>query len=336
MIEEPTCLILGAGASAPYGLPTAEDLRNLILPLRSEGGAAAAKRFPLKIPPRGFVEPDNKAKEWHIYLSNAVESAHLQHLQSDFITRFGNADRSIDWFLRGHESTFGEIARLYVASVVLACEREDKLSGDWYRLLSEEIIPRNLESFEEGRLSVISFNYDRSFERYFLSQFKDLCDFTAEEAIAALGKIRLEHVYGQLGTLDYVPYGNYERAFTASQQILTIRLEPDEAVKTRIGKVIKESTYINFVGFGFDDDNIDLLGPENFKGKRVYSTTYGLSARTLAKARQKFGVQISTKEPPALKAAQLLNEKDLFGPKKEPRGSPLLAKRRARSDWMKI
>lgn len=329
MIEEPTCLILGAGASAPYGLPTTRDLRHLILPLSSEAAEETAAKFRLLAPP---ITNASKAQEWSDYLQELVESADLFFHKPAFYPKFIGADRSIDWFLRRHESKCGEIARLLIAGVLLACEREDKLSGDWYQLLSEEILPRNLGSLEEGKLSVISFNYDRSFERYFLNQFEHLCDLKPEEAKAALGRIRIEHVYGQLGALDDVSYGYFEDAHRASKHIRTIRLEPDEEVRTRIGRVLRESTYINFIGFGFDDDNIDLLGPDNFKDKRVYSTTYGLSARTVAKARQKFGVQFSTKEPPALKAAQLLSEKDLFGPKKKPPESPLLAKRRPRSD----
>ena len=47
-----------------------------------------------------------------------------------------------------------------IAAVLLACERADKLYDDWYQLLSEEILPRNLESLEEGKLSIISFNYE--------------------------------------------------------------------------------------------------------------------------------------------------------------------------------
>jgi len=302
----------------------------------SEEGAAAAARFPLKGPRRGFIHPENKAKEWFIYLSQLSESAGLKDYSSAFHLKFCGSDRGIDWFLRRHESEFGDIARLHVAGVLLACEQENKLLGDWYQLLSEEILPKNLEGLEEGKLSVISFNYDRSFERYFLNQFENLCNLNSEQALATLGRIRIEHVYGQLGTLDYVPYGETTKAYTASKRISMIRLEPDEAVRARIGKLIQESAYINFIGFGFDDDNIDLLGPENFKDKRVYSTTYGLSARRLAKARQKFRVQIRAGEPPALKAAQLLNEKDLFGPKKKAPESPLLAKRRRRSNWMDI
>ena len=65
MIEEPTCLILGAGASAPYGLPTAAELRNLILSLRSPTGAATAEKFHVKV-------PRNPGYDWNVPKAQAT------------------------------------------------------------------------------------------------------------------------------------------------------------------------------------------------------------------------------------------------------------------------
>src|SRR5437660_8575722 len=76
MIEEPTCLILGAGASAPYGLPTTAELRNLILSLRSPTGAATAEKFHVKVPrnpgydwnvPKAQANHRDPAKDWNRY-----------------------------------------------------------------------------------------------------------------------------------------------------------------------------------------------------------------------------------------------------------------------------
>jgi hypothetical protein len=318
MIEEPTCLILGAGASAPYGLPTIAQLRDLIISTRSPNGAATATQFRLRTPEKAWLDPGNAVAEWNIYLNEQTKAAGLEHKIADFWNKFYRADRSIDWFLRRNESMFGDIARLQIAAVLLACEQDDKLSDDWYQLLSQEILPRNLDSLEEGKLSIISFNYDRSFERYFLNQFENLCDFPPDEAKDALNKIRLEHAYGQLGSLDEVPYGNFAKAADAANGIRTIRLEPDKDVQTRLGKLIRESTYVNFIGFGFDDDNIELLGPKNFKDKRVYSTSFGLHLRTRNKANQILGVRFAANDPPQINAQQLFGIKDLFGPKQKP------------------
>ena len=45
MIEAKTCLVLGAGASAPYGLPPARALRDLILVQQVPDSDVAADRF---------------------------------------------------------------------------------------------------------------------------------------------------------------------------------------------------------------------------------------------------------------------------------------------------
>ena len=331
MIEQRTCLILGAGASAPYGLPTTAELRNLILSLRSPAGATSAQKFPLKVPrnpgydwnvPRSQANQRDLAKDWNRYLNEVADSAGLKARLNDFFPKFFSADRSIDWFLRRNESSFGDVARLQIAATLLACEREDRLSGDWYQLLSEEILPKNLEALDDGKLSVISFNYDRSFEKYFLGQFESLCGLNSEEAKAALDRITIEHVYGQLGTLDEVPYGDFTKAVTAAKSIRTIRLEPDKGIQERLGKIIQECAYVNFIGFGFDDDNISLLDPKNFKNKRLYSTTFGMSARTRRKVRQTVGVRFHVNEPPELTAAELLRTKDLFGPKRKSPAAP--------------
>jgi hypothetical protein len=153
MIEEPTCLILGAGASAPYGLPTTAELRSLILSLRSPAGAATAQKFPLKVPPnpgydwnvpKAQAKQRDLAKDWNRYLDEVADSAGLKAQLSEFLPKFFSADRSIDWFLRRNESAFGDVAQLQIAATLLACEREGRLSGDWYQLLSEEILPKNL------------------------------------------------------------------------------------------------------------------------------------------------------------------------------------------------
>lgn len=236
--------------------------------------------------------------------------------------------------MRRNESKFGEIARLEIAAVLLACEQEESLSGDWYQLLSLEILPRDLKVIDEGLLSIISFNYDRSFERYFVNQFENLCGLTSLEAEGTLKKIRIEHVYGNLGKLSEIPNGDANQAASAANGIQTIRLIPDEAIRAKLREVLRSAVYVNFIGFGFDDDNLELLGAENFKGKRVYATTRGMSARTRNKIRQLLGVRFEQNEPVELSASQLFQTKDLFGPKRRPAPKVGPQRIRVRRGWM--
>src|SRR5438309_1089088 len=126
VIEEPTCLILGAGASAPYGLPTAIELRHLIVSTRSgEAGQAAARKFRVKHSIFKKTEmSDFPASDWATYLTKVTEAAQLSHQIEEFWNKFYRADQTIDWFLRDNEAAFGDIARLQIAAVLLNCEQD--------------------------------------------------------------------------------------------------------------------------------------------------------------------------------------------------------------------
>ena len=176
------------------------------------------------------------------------------------------------------------------------------------------MFPTNLSELKADRLRVITFNYDRSFESYLLAVLESQYRLPAAEAVDVLRRIEIEHVYGQLGGLDEVPYGDARKVAVAARGIRLIRPDADNPTQQRIEDMIRRSTYINFIGFGFDEDNVKLLGPENFKRKRVYSTSRGLSARTRHLAFHTLRVQFD-KTRPDLDAAELFQTRNLFGPK---------------------
>lgn len=316
MIEEPTCLILGAGASVPYGLPTTAQLRDLLLPNRTATGEATAARFPIAGPSRDWNRPHNQPislqNEWALYLNDIAQSAGLLDLIPEFRNTFFGASGGIDWFLRYQGEQFSEIARLQLAAVLLNCERVGKLYDDWYEELVRIVMPTDLSSLAVRKLSIITFNYDRSFERFFLNTLYGRFGLQGDKAKEVLNRIRIEHVYGQLGALDDIPYGEVSKANDAAHHVNMIRPEVDRTKQERLRPLITESRYINFIGFGFDEDNVKLLGPKNFRGRRVYSTSVGLGRVKKKKAALDLGVQFGNQ---SLNAAQLFAEKDLFGPK---------------------
>jgi hypothetical protein len=118
-------------------------------------------------------------------------------------------------------------------------------------------------------------------------------------------------VYGQLGSLDAVPYGDVSKAQEAAKGIHLIRPEADSSVKDRVRSLLQGSKNIHFIGFGFDEDNVALLDPENFKNKRSYSTSFKLSPIKRNAAAQ-LGVQFD--DGVEVTADELFNAKNLFGP----------------------
>jgi hypothetical protein len=125
VIDERTCLILGAGASVPYGLPTANELRDLIVSSRSgKAGQDVARKFPVKRSTFKRTEmSDFPTTDWVGYLTKVTEAEQLSHQIPEFWNKFSRADQTIDWFLRDNEAAFGDIARLQIAAVLLNCEQ---------------------------------------------------------------------------------------------------------------------------------------------------------------------------------------------------------------------
>ena len=90
-------------------------------------------------------------------------------------------------------------------------EREEKLyhpdGKDWYEYLSVKL-NSSFEEFGENKLSVITFNYDRSLEHYLLNSLINLHGKTCDECVKALAQIPIVHVYGQLGERPYPQQGS--------------------------------------------------------------------------------------------------------------------------------
>src|SRR4051812_25368570 len=133
MIEARTCLVLGAGASTSYGLPTGGQLRDLILADRAVGAGKTALRF-LRKPLNERVDwPQWKVHakavgEWSNYLFESSMASPEHGKLGTFRSRFFEGKvPSIDKFLQSNMEEFGEIGKLQIAAVLLNCEREGLL-----------------------------------------------------------------------------------------------------------------------------------------------------------------------------------------------------------------
>ena len=107
MIRAKTCLILGAGASRPYRLPTGAELRNLILVADAPEGDETEEKFPPKQSP--LHKRDDVAKKyggstvrgWDNFLRPLMLQKFGQELLLDFRRQFYQARASsIDKFVQ--------------------------------------------------------------------------------------------------------------------------------------------------------------------------------------------------------------------------------------------
>ncbi|MBU4460126.1 MAG: hypothetical protein KJ579_06130, partial [Verrucomicrobia bacterium] len=146
MITRDTVLVLGAGASAHLGYPLGASLVQRILALQ---GTAEAQLISSLLQNQGCAET----------------------LDSMLDALLKSGRESIDAFL-AHHPPFSLAGRLAIAACLIPHERPANLysrgTDNWYRrLLSAMDAP--FADFAKNRLSIITYNYDRSLEFFLLS-----------------------------------------------------------------------------------------------------------------------------------------------------------------------
>ena len=223
------------------------------------------------------------------------------------------------------------VARLQIAATILNCERDDWLDGDWYSQLLEDMAPNDPDDVQRGRLSVITFNYDRSFERFFTSAFEHSFRLTKPEAFKVFERIQLVHVYGTLGTLGNMPFGKVDYARDAAERISFIRDARRPSCKAELEKAIRGATNVCFIGFGFAPENLALFNPRWFVNKNLKATSRGLSLNRMSEVQKKLKhiewVQGS--------AVDLLNSYNIFETKKAAAKVKQLPVRRSTSNFVR-
>lgn len=270
MFLNPTVLILGAGASVPYGFPTGAGLINEIL--RTEDTEEIRLR--------------QKAGFSDVQMDRLKEA--LMACQSS----------SIDSFL-SYNPDFEDIGRFLIAQRITTEYDYRKLfldpigeykSGKWYRRLVNSLgdTPQDLK---ENKLSIITFNYDLSLDYYLTAVISARQQCSIPEAIERLKHIRILHVHGTVGkqpaegglplSQGYTRPTDHNELLKTSKEIKVIRGRVPRIVArgpfADARKLLEEATYIFILGFGFHTVNIMTLGLDTIP-TAAYTCTYGITA----------------------------------------------------------
>jgi hypothetical protein len=283
MITTPTVLVLGAGASYPYGFPTAKGLKELICEQFSSVRAAASQLLSCLNPEGSKYTPDEFFKFREAFLKSGQPS--------------------VDAFLERRPEFLG-VGKLAIAFCLMPFEREENLyhpdpqrGGDWYEYLSVKL-NSSFEKFGENKLSIITFNYDRLLEHYLLNSLINLHGKTRDECAKALAQIPIVHVYGQLGERRYPQQGSliyrpdqreHPRYVETAAAGIRLYHEEAEAASTSARELLGRAKRICFLGFSYNPFNVARLsiGGSLDLSTTTIGTTRGLIGMELQDAKNR-------------------------------------------------
>ena len=276
MITDKTVFILGAGASKPYGFPTAAELRSEII--------------------YNFPQMFNRAHaEFYSVPESQVDLS--KNFQNVINTFKHSSTKSIDLFLSRNKQ-FYEIGKKIIAFLIASYEikstfREDvpKPEFDWYMqiydLLTNEITKAEdlVVKFKKNNVSFITFNYDRSFEQFVYESL--LYSFTSQrnEVLNLIKTLGITHIYGKIAPLPwesppfYLEYGSSHFFGYLDELVNNIKIIFEERINNieEAKKKISEANKIFFLGFSYADENLTALEFSSLLNEDhwVYGTAMG-------------------------------------------------------------
>jgi hypothetical protein len=264
MIERKTVLVLGAGASIPYGFPTGEKLLRDIVDIKHHGPT------PLENHLRecGFLPKD------------------IQH----FVNELNRSGRhSVDAFLE-HRTEFERIGK--AAMIAALIPKEDPATildhsniEHWFKYLFKQM-GSSLDEISKSKLSVITFNYDRSLEYFLLHALQSSFKLEMKNSFSLLGKFPVIHLHGQLGVFlsnnsdpDYRGFETectpdiIERCIPQIKIIHEVNVS-DNPQFIQAHALLEDAERICFLGFGYDKTNVQrLLG----NSEKVHGLLYQMN-----------------------------------------------------------
>ena len=296
MIKKKTVFVLGAGASAPYGFPLGSELYDKVWNGLIQHPLALRNQFAASVMEVGGFDQKNV-------------DTFAQHLRE--------AGRySIDEFLVGHRQ-YKEIGKMAIARLLMPYEDDAALDFDrpgplglevdrrWYQycfnwLLESATAQRS--SLASNNLSVITFNFDRSFERSLFRFVQANClsldsgdHRSALEMARLMGEIPVYHIHGRLGAPDWFDDSEwatpddhrlYEKDVgpeRLKQCAEAIRLFDDEIeMKLTLENArgaLAEAETVCFLGFSYHPMNLAKLHlHQTLRHTRIFGTAFEMDS----------------------------------------------------------
>ena len=238
-----TVLVLGAGASAPYGFPV--------------GQAVVRRAMMIDTPTERFLR-------W--------AGAGIEHINAFACAVRTASPPSIDYFLENRPE-FAQVGKLLIANCLVPEETVQGLVAHeerrlWHHYLLDTIGWNAVrDALLVEALSVITFNYDRSFEAALACKIAAYTGKELRDVMTFVSRLPVVHVYGSLGTLDhndqyYRPYGGDHDAASIALAAQGISIVRDGSYSTSLEKAqeyLRRASEVVFLGHGYLPANVQRL-----------------------------------------------------------------------------
>lgn len=302
MIKKKTVLVLGAGASSPYGFPTGAELRVRII-------NAGAEML------RGLKKQYHDSDEYYEY-------------GKKFVTKFKfSGVNSIDRFLFEQSDNDKILGKILIMAFIKEYEKHSKFVEDidmpyhdWYRIFYNRLISgvKKFDDLTFDNIKIITFNYDRSLEFFLYMALRNTYwDVKNEDIITKLNTIEVNHVFGKIenmawenGSFDMESIEslyrksfhdfNYIRSYSDNIKII----DEVEVDKNYYKNLIETAEQVFFLGFGYLDENMTVLGAPFKKQSgyypRFYATAYKNSQEMIGRIHRKYFSAVNVNKNPLL------------------------------------
>jgi hypothetical protein len=212
---------------------------------------------------------------------------------------------SIDAFLF-YRDDYAHIGRHAMAAALILREDERQLlRGDqekWYEHLFARLFCRK-ELFPARQIEVLTFNYDRSFERSLELALRSCYGLSQLEASIMRDRIPVHHIYGDLGSLceddeqDYRPYSSQLDKWQirkAAKRICLLGEERSDSERiSRAREMVANATRIAFLGFAFHPLNVEPLAISTNGSRRMHATVFNTSQNEYYRIQNQFNGHVT-------------------------------------------
>jgi hypothetical protein len=325
MLRHKTVLVPGAGASSEVKMPLGAVLKKDIASLVR-------------------IEPEGRHRILHTDDNRDMfdEIEQLEEFKGDKSAVLAASRQisagvpfasSIDNFLeiRKDNPSISLLAKAAIVHLILSGERKSNLLANkvggipnlkptaidntWYQEFAQLLFEKvGVEDIEEAlaQLSVVDFNYDRCFEQVLFHAFTGLYNLTPARASELMGKVRIWHPYGSVGTLYWprkdLPASDFGSKPTASGYLklskglrtFTERMT-DTTERDEMRSAVAGAKAVVFLGCAYHPQNLDLIHDPSYgnhvMSRLIFGTTYGMSEVDKSYVRSKLSAIFSIQMP---------------------------------------